>query len=279
MKSTAAGQTRSLHEDLRDQLTISTGKLLAYLYIVQIILKITAVQIAQILWDQQFPIIPVQLLQRLLDLLPTASCLVLGDQRVFLDEILLFALVQIDGQVLIMLRHLLAQISAAGVDHQIVGTVRCPVHLDEMVTATQSPQATLQSFGISQRPVAAQLLQIKALSPSLPDIHPRRNIVSRRIQLFQVDGPWADIYGVHAATNIYANHIGNCLVDDRHGGTDGASFTSVDIGHDANLAASGKLLIAHPADLLDSLIFYNSGIAGGCGNLSFDLEHVPSPFF
>ena len=58
------------------------------------------------------------------------SRLVLGDDPVALGVILLLALVQLDGEALVVFGDLLAQVARAGVDHEIFRAVRRTVDLD-----------------------------------------------------------------------------------------------------------------------------------------------------
>ena len=47
---------------------------------------------------------------------------------------------QVNGKLLVDLRHLLAEVAAAGMDDQIERAVRRAIRLDEMVAAAERPQ-------------------------------------------------------------------------------------------------------------------------------------------
>ena len=77
----------------------------------------------------------------------------------------------------------------------------------------------------------------------------------------------------HAAADIDAHQIRDELIGDSHGRADGAAGSGVDIGHDADLRALRKGLIAQLLDLCDctgvDAVRKNSGACLG----AVDREH------
>ena len=54
-----------------------------------------------------------------------------------------YLIIQINSQLLINLCHLLSQIPASTVDHQICGAISGSLHLYKMISAAKGPQASL----------------------------------------------------------------------------------------------------------------------------------------
>ena len=77
-----------------------------------------------------------------------------------------------------------------------------------------------------------------------------------------------------SAADIHADDVGNRLVLHGHGRSDRAALACVDVRHDADLAACRKLVITHPADLLDSLVLDDLGKADRGIHLSLNFHHV-----
>ena len=94
------------------------------------------------------------------------------------------------------------------------------------------------------------------------------------IHLFHVDFGLAKIHGVHAAADIHADDVGDRPVLHGHGGADGTALARMDVRHDADLAACRKLVITHPADLLDGLVLDDLGKADRGIYLSLNFHHV-----
>ena len=277
MEALDPGQTGSLQQDLRHELTAPAGKGLADLHVMEVILQILAVHEAQVLGDGRITRFPLESLERCLDLLPAPGSLVLRDQGVTPGKVFLLAPVQIDGQALVVFRHLLAQVAGAGVDHETAGAVRGAVDLDEVVAAAQGAQAAFQPLRILQRAEAAQPCQVKALLPALPHAHAGGDAVGRLVHALHVDIAPAERDRVHAAADIHTDDVGDDLVPDRHGRADGAALPGVDVGHDADPAPGGDLIIAHSADLLDGLVLDDAGKADRRIHLSFDFHHGVPP--
>ena len=93
------------------------------------------------------------------------------------------------------------------------------------------------------------------------------------VQLLHVDLLPGETDGIHPAADVHAHHVGDGLVADGHGGADGAALAGVYVGHDADAAALGERIVAHAADLLDGLVFDDTGEANGSIDLSLDFHH------
>ena len=161
-------------------------------------------------------------------------------------------------------------------DDQVESAVGGPVHLDEVVAAAQGAEAALQIAAVLQGPEAAQLGQVEADLAALPDLHPGGDEVGGLVQTLRIDLALSQLHRVHPAADIHADHVGDGLVDDRHGGADGAALACVDVGHDADPAARGEFIIAHPADLLNGLVLDHLCEADRGIDFSFDFQHGDS---
>ena len=56
------------------------------------------------------------------------------------------------------------------------------------------------------------------------------------------------------AANIDTDHIGDSLVPDGHGRTDGTAFACVNVRHDSNRATLSEVIVAHATNLVDGLL-------------------------
>ena len=177
-----------------------------------------------------------------------------------------------------MLRHLLAQIPGAGVDDQIAGAISRLVNLDEVVSPAQSAKAPPQTCGVLQIPEAAQPGQVEGLLPSLPHVLSGGDEVGRLVHLLHVNFNLAQIHRVHAAANVYPHNVRHHLVGDSHGGANGAATSCVYIRHNTDFAAGGKLVVAHPANLLHCLVLDYLGKAESGVNFSLNFQHGFHPF-
>ena len=272
-------QPYPLQQDLRDFLPVPSGKLLADLHVMKIILQKASIEIAQILRHGGLPLLPGNGLQSALDFLFPILLLIGAYNLVPLQKIGLLALVQIHRQLLIQLRHLLAQIPAPGVDHQIFDPVPGLVHFDEMVSAPQCSKTALQPFRILQAAVAAKLLQVEFLLPAFPDMHARRHIMSCLVKPFKIDFHISQPHRIHPAADVHSHDIGHRFVRDGHGSADGASLPCMNVGHDPDFAALSEFVIAHSADLLYGFLLHHSAEADCLVHFTFDLKHILFPFF
>ena len=82
------------------------------------------------------------------------------------------------------------------------------------------------------------------------DLIPAGNFTANQgVELVKVYFPLIDLNGFHAAADIYADHAGNYLIDNRHGSADGAALSSMNIRHDAYTGIPKCFLIANCLNL------------------------------
>ena len=143
-----------------------------------------------------------------------------------------------------------------------------------MVAAAQGAKAPFQTSGILQSAVAAQVLQVEALLPPFPDAETGGNEVGGGVHLWHVDLHPAQVHSIHAAADIHAHDVGYGLVLHGHGGADGAALAGVHVRHDADAAAFGEVIVAHPADLLNGLVLNDLGKADRGIYFSFDFHPI-----
>ena len=84
----------------------------------------------------------VQFFERGLDLGAPTFCLVSRYELIALPEELVFAAVEVDGEILVMRGDLRSKVSAARVHHEELLAVGCSVDLDKMVSAAERAQAS-----------------------------------------------------------------------------------------------------------------------------------------
>ena len=92
-------------------LSVLTCKTLADHYVVQVVLEVCAIQVAKVVRYICILLLPLESLERSLDLLLSSCSLVLLDDLITLCEVLFFAVIQVDSQLLVKLRNLLTEIS------------------------------------------------------------------------------------------------------------------------------------------------------------------------
>ena len=186
---------------------------------------------------------------------------------------------QVYRQLLIILRHLLPQVPASRVNHQIKSPVRRTVHLDKMVASAQRAQASHHFPAVLNGAITPQGLEIKTGLPPFPNLPAGGDKMCRFIQPLHVNLPVLQADGIHAASNVYAHQIGDRLVCYGHGRTNGTALSPVGIRHDADTAPAGKFLIAKPADLFHGVCVNRLGIAHSCADLPFHFHHMAPPLF
>ena len=135
--------------------------------------------------------------------------------------------------------------------------MRGPVHLDEVVAASQCAQTSLQAGCILQIPEAFKACQVESLPAALPYVHSGGNEVGGFVNAGKVKVFPAQVDCVHAAADIYPYNVGYGLVLYGHCRSDGASRTGVDVGHDADPGPFRKRAVAHASDLIDSFLLYD----------------------
>ena len=126
------------------------------------------------------------LLKRLdgrLNLVSSALLLIGADDLLTLLEVLFLAYVKVNGDLLIKLRNLCAEITRAGVYYKIFATILVYINLDKVVAAAKSAERTLKSLGILEISVATELCKVKALLSALPNVSAAGDEVSCLIYL------------------------------------------------------------------------------------------------
>ena len=159
-------------------------------------------------------------------------------------------------------------------DDKILRPIRRLVDLDEMIAASQRPEAPLEALRVLKAPVAPKLFENEALLPSLPDVHPGRDKMRRLVELFEIDRRPAEIHGVHAAADVDAHDIRHRLVRDRHRRSDRTAFSGVDVRHDPDPASFREFVVAHAPDLRDRLFLDHGRIADRGIDFSFYFKHI-----
>ena len=215
-----------------------------------------------------------KLLKSFLDLIFSALFLISLDEFFLLIKELIETSVNVDSELLVVLRHLLTEISGTGVDNEIFCTIGRFIYLDEVITASESTERSAESFCVLEISVTLKICKIKSLDSAIPHVCAGRDKVRRLIKLLEIDRFLADIYRVHAAADINAYDIRNDLIFDRHCCTDRAALTGVHVRHDPNLAALSHGIVAHSSDLFDGFFFHDFGVADRCIYLSYNLYFI-----
>ena len=187
--------------------------------------------------------------------------------------------VQFYGHALVDFRHLLAQVPAARMNNQIMAAVPAFVNFNEMIAASQSAYAAFYSGKSPQLVTADKAGQVEIRLFPVPYIHAGWHNVGRFIQTFEIKGLPAQVYGIHAAANIYAHHIRHHFVPDGHGSSNGAALSGMHVGHNTHTASFRQLIAAHAKDLLPRKFVHDFGIGNGCSYDSFDMFHLYHLFF
>ena len=198
--------------------------------------------------------------------------LVAADKLVTSAEQLVLTVREVDGDVLIVLRDLFAEIAAARVDNEIVRAVCAAVDLDEVVASAECAKAARDTLCVLECTIAVQREEVELLLPSLPYITPRGDEVRRLIKAREVDLSLAEIDRIHATADVDTDEVRHDLVPYRHRCADGTALTPVHIGHDADAHAFRKLIVAHPADLLDRLFLNHLRVCNRHATASVNLH-------
>ena len=180
---------------------------------------------------------------------------------------------QIDGELLVVGRHLQPQVARAGVDDQALHAVRCHIDLDEMVATAKRSQRALEAPDVLKLAIAAQLLKIKLLFTAVPDAGARGDFVACLVEGRQVDVSHTQVGREHAAADVHANEVGHHRIRDPHRRADGAANAVMGIGHDDGIGALREGHAEHRADLLDAFFLYVRRVARRRAMRSLDCEH------
>ena len=226
------------------RLPIDQGKTLDQRHIVQIIVKERSADVSQRLGHSRTALF-FELLQHGLQLFFAASGLVRFDQ--LLDMDLIAAVELLIALLLIIARDLQPQMTAAGMNDQVQRAVLILIHLDKMVAAAQGADgaagsAQIDSFGTAQRrEVDGFIVWMQRLTNGKTRWYP---LTDDLIQRFQIQRLLCQPHGLHTTADVHTHQIGHHFIGDGHGRSDGAALAGVHIGHDADLAASRKSLVA-----------------------------------
>ena len=153
---------------------------------------------------------------------------------------------------------------APGVDNQEEAAILRTIHLNEVVAAAQRADAPHGSIKVdligaaelSKVNLGVQRMRNVSYLATIRDL-----LANQCIQLLKIALSLTKLHSLHAAANIDPNHARYDLVLDRHGGSDGTAFASVDIGHDPDLTSGKLCLIAHCLDLRLSCLLQLGSIA------------------
>ena len=138
-------------------------------------------------------------------------------------------------------------------NYQEQAAILSAVYFNEVVATAQRTNASHSSVQINLI-CTAQLSQIDfgiQCVKGVSDLSAIRDFLSdQSIQFGKINITFCNFNRLHAAANIDANHTGNDLILDGHGGADGTALTGMHIRHDADLATGKLHLIAHRLNLL-----------------------------
>ena len=97
------------------------------------------------------------------------------------------------------------------------------------------------------------------------------------VHLLHVDFNLAKADCIHTTPYVNTDNIGYGLVLYGHSCSDCAAHAGMNVGHNSDPASCSKLIITHPADLLNSFIFYDLGKADRGIHFSLDFHHSCAP--
>ena len=131
--------TATLKNDLRHLCAVALSKLLADIHVVEVVLHKGIVEVAKVTGERR--LLGIELLLKRLDsrlnLGSSALGLVGADDLLALTEILLLAYVEVNGNLLVELSNLCAEITRSRVDNEILTTVLIHVNLYKVVAAAK----------------------------------------------------------------------------------------------------------------------------------------------
>ena len=138
------------------------------------------------------------------------------------------------------------------------------IHLDEVVSAAKGADASHCAIEVDLI-CATQLRQIEFRIQRM-DLVSHLSTVgnllpNQRVQTLEINLTLGQFHRFHAAADINADHAWNDFAPNGHGGTNRTALASVDIRHNADLAAREFLLITDRLDLGAGCIFQYRGIA------------------
>ena len=254
-------------------LPIEHGEVLDDLHVVDILLKQFPGHIGQGFRDTGlFEVF--QLLQFFLDFLLPALCLHLSHQR--LQGGIVGTVEHLVARLLIVGGHLYAQMTAAGVNHDVEIPFVVLVHLNEMVPATQGADALFCPEQVHMAGTAqfAQVDLIEIAVGLIPYGEAGGDLlIDQLVQFLKLQPSLPDAGGLHAAPNVHTHQIGYHPIGDGHRRADGAACPGVDVGHEPDTAAGREFLIAQFLNLCDGGAVHHIGENLGLVVFSFDFDH------
>ena len=140
----------TLKNDLCHLRAVSLGKLLTDIHVVEVILHKGAIEEAKVTGERRLLGIKLLLkrLDRCLNLGSSALLLIGADDLLALSEILLLADVQVNGDLLVELSDLCAEVTRARVDNKVLTSVLVYVDLNKVVAAAKRSERSLKPLGI-----------------------------------------------------------------------------------------------------------------------------------
>ena len=167
-----SNHTGLLQNQLSHDLPVPYSKFLADLNIMQVVLQVLTLQMAQTVGSALMVQPRPQRIQFLLNLLMASLRLQPGNQGRGGFNIIFLTFRNINRQLLVVLTDLLAEIPAAGMDNQPIGSVFGTVDLDEVIPSAQRPQRILQPVLPVKPAVAAKPFQFKRFPGRWPAAGP-----------------------------------------------------------------------------------------------------------
>ena len=142
-------------------------------------------------------------------------------------------------------------------NNQILHAFRVGVDFDEMITAAESANTALKSFGVLEFPEAPKLLEfIKSDTASLMHVSSTRNTLAySKVEGGIVDFDIAKLHGQHTTANIHTNDVRDNLVSKVCGESDYTASTSVYVRHNTHLAVCESWLLHESVNLIQSFGF------------------------
>ena len=168
----ARHKPRALQENARDDLAVSPREVLTDLDVVQVVLKVAAEKEREVGGNFRRLCLKraVQILERLLQLAAPSLRLIPADELVTRTEQFVLAVREIDGDILIVFSDLLAEVTAARVNDEIVRAVGATVDLDEVIAAAERAEAACDALCVLEGAIAAQTEEVELLLPPVSEV-------------------------------------------------------------------------------------------------------------
>ena len=248
-----------INEGGSDSISVEDCETLTDLHVMKVVFTVFPGEVAKLLRNAERVRVElaVKLCNGFLNLRLASLCLIVGNQFFLHSVEFVLTLHNLDSKVLIMLRHLFTQVAATCVDNQILRTFGVGVDFDEMITAAESANTALKSFGVLEFPEAPKLLEfIEADTASLMHVASTRNaLADSRVESGIVDFDVAKLHGQHTTANIHTHDVRDNLVSEVCGESDYTASTSVYVRHDTHFAVCERWLLHESVNLIQSFGF------------------------